>query len=152
MGNAAKQMSGCGKCDATGRIRAFSHYAAGVCFDCGGTGRIYHDPISAATLANEAARHARDTAVRALAAKIGLKADGSYTALGCMVLECDAERHMWPEIAAVGSRHHRLGPARRAFWAEVSSIVDAAVDARAIAPSAVARLSEMAIAWAGWDD
>ena len=152
MSKAAKQVSGCGKCDATGRIRAFSHYAAGVCFDCGGSGRISHDPISAETLANDAAREARRDVVSALAAKIGMRADGSYTALGCMVLDCDTERHMWPVIAAVGSLHHRLGPARRTFWSEVAAILDAAVAARAIAPSAVARLSELATVWAGWDD
>lgn len=30
----------CGKCGGTGRINAFSHYAAGRCFQCGGNGNL----------------------------------------------------------------------------------------------------------------
>lgn len=30
----------CAKCNGTGHIRAFNHYAQGVCFQCNGTGKI----------------------------------------------------------------------------------------------------------------
>jgi RecJ-like exonuclease len=30
----------CGKCSGTGHINAFSHIAGGVCFMCGGTGKV----------------------------------------------------------------------------------------------------------------
>jgi RecJ-like exonuclease len=31
---------GCGKCEATGTIRSFQHVADGVCFACGGSGKL----------------------------------------------------------------------------------------------------------------
>lgn len=30
----------CNRCDGTGSIRAFAHYAGGVCFACAGTGSV----------------------------------------------------------------------------------------------------------------
>jgi hypothetical protein len=34
----------CAKCDGTGKILGFAHIADGVCFACGGTGRLAQDP------------------------------------------------------------------------------------------------------------
>ena len=50
---AAKTLYTCGKCDGRGKIQAFSHYANGDCFDCGGTGKLEGDAMSE----TETARH-----------------------------------------------------------------------------------------------
>ena len=53
------QTFSCGKCSGKGRIDAFGHYAAGRCFDCGGTGRV---TFKAGPAADRAAQSAGYTA------------------------------------------------------------------------------------------
>lgn len=37
---AAKILTTCDKCDGKGYLRGLAHYANGVCFQCGGTGKV----------------------------------------------------------------------------------------------------------------
>lgn len=50
----SKMTANCYKCDGTGRINAFSHYAKGVCFACGGQGASTVSPSSDKSLAAQA--------------------------------------------------------------------------------------------------
>ena len=137
----------CPKCDGRGIINGFRHYASGICFECGGAKIIYLDPITNAQKVQIAERGKRDDAIIALANRIGLNADGkTYNPIGCLILDSDAEFGVWAgwELATAGSLAHRYGQARCAFYREVQSIVDRAIETRTILPSQVARLSGMA--------
>ena len=139
----------CAKCNGAGHIRGFSHYAAGVCFDCGGAGRFDCDPLSPSAAARAAINAAHDKGVRALAVAVGLCADGrTYTTLGSMIVGAHSDRgNFCGPVEHLNPAHRRRVEAGLAFWDEVCTIVDAAVLARSIRPSALARLQAMADEW-----
>lgn len=51
----------CGKCDGTGRLRAFSHIEQGACFQCKGTGKVdaKSRPTESARTESPAEKHRR---------------------------------------------------------------------------------------------
>ena len=54
----AKILATCDKCEGKGSIYGFSHYAAGVCFDCSGNGTRYVTAHEAKVSAEQASRMA----------------------------------------------------------------------------------------------
>lgn len=120
--NSTQHLGTCSKCDGKGRIRAFSHYADGVCFWCKGAGKL---PASATTPGeiNGANRQAR---VKALAMKVGLAADGSsFDDVGAAIVSC---HQIAADLAASGPKWAMAAQA----WQIVVDIVDDALDAGAI--------------------
>lgn len=146
MNASKKEIVDCPKCSGAGRIQAFGHYAAGVCFECGGVGRFAITAATSAEIAASARRNAHDLAVRALAHKIGLTSDGkTYSAVGSLIMGAHEEHGIFLMPASAGS--FSASPAGRrlaAAYAEAVSIIDAAAASRTIRPAQVARLAEIA--------
>lgn len=72
----------CPKCDGKGYIRAFGHYAGGVCFDCGGAGTFEITAATPADIAHAArARAEHEVRCRFITAYPDLR----------MVVDCQVE-------------------------------------------------------------
>jgi len=147
MNATTKEAHACPKCDGKGRIIAFGHYAAGVCFECGGSKVIYLDPMTDSQRMQAIMSAEYGKAVIALAQKIGIDAGSKfYNRIGNLILGAHAERGTWAGWgnASPGSMSAKFGKQRSAFYQQVVDIIDEAVTSRSIRPSQVAKLAEMA--------
>lgn len=145
--NASKtEIIDCPKCDGKGIIRAFGHYASGVCFECGGKGRFEITAATPAQIAQAARNNAHAAAIRSLALKIGISQNGkTYLPVGELVVGCHTEDSVYRMQAPAGSfSASPKGRKLASIYAEAVAIVDAAVEARMVGRRQVARLQTLA--------
>lgn len=111
----------CGRCDGSGRIRGFSHYANGVCFACKGTGSL---PVEMSEAAPKTAREIEMAAESARkSAWIEAQADADPVALAARFARMDWRRvneirNSCPE--STGPRDSRGG--RVCYWAASTAL------------------------------
>ncbi len=115
----ARILATCDKCEGKGSIYGFSHYAAGVCFDCSGNGTRYVTAHEAKVTAEQAERMAAAKVENDKRAAFIARFDGVEPRLVVARFRTYTEDQVWAirqHCAGTTTREANLGE-RVCYWA-----------------------------------